>query len=609
MKTYHHTQTTTSRRRLLAVLALLIMGLLWNPGEVKAQANADANAIFQAGTTGGTFGYRVRRIGANSASFSRNSSFVYYPASSIKVFEHFYAMALVQNGTWTLNKNTDPCSGSSNCSDATNSGNCTTNLQTLETTLEQMMVNSSNAATNSVQQEAGQEINPMDPNPAAVGRNAMNAWGSGTLGMTQTNLNTKFGCVGACGANPNTLTLLDLERLYTVLAGNSILDNNHRIQLKDLMLNESNNYFNTVVNEEAAATGRNGILPAFYAKLYYIYKAGSWTCGNGDRYITLGGLIQLPTYSGAYKRLYTFGAFVDAADAYTGGTTYDATVETLRPAIRAALLTWPGPFSPADDIAYAAGETQGLIGQFATSPGVIHLKAAYGALRNTEHAMSTVIDSQLVKKPVEDAEEAVVHLMNAATYIGPVDSTLPTVVQAAMDFVTDAEARMVASGDGSTFGIQCQQVSQYLADAKAYLAAGAYASAMGRLVLAADICELHTDWNYQGSRDFDRSVGFSPVLRIRKAAPAEAGSDVLQINAWPNPVKDMLNIRVDVPEGTPVTVEVFDLQGRKLTQVSCEEKAAQPEFQLSTKDMPAGVLVVKVTADELVAIEKIINQN
>lgn len=592
---------------------MLVGVLCWTPGTVSAQANAAADAVMAAGTNGGTNGYRVRRLGANSPSFNRNGNFVYYPASSFKILEHFYAMALVQNGNWNLADNLDVCnSGQDQCSDGPNNGNCPWGSVDLSTTLNQMMVPSSNEATNAVIEEIGQTFFPASATPHQDGRTILNFFANGTLGMNNSSLNTKFGCVGACGTNPNTLTLSDLDNLYSTLAGNSILNAGTRIQLKDLMQNETFNFFTNIINQEAADTDRNAILPAFYAKLYYIYKGGSWTCSNQNAYRTFGGLIQLPTYSGAYKRLYSLGAFVHGTDgtSYVGGTVANAMREAVRPAIRAALLTWPGGYSPVDDIASATEDTKGLMRSHRSSPAMPYLQAAYYALQDAETAINDWRDSNVVSGPVDETEEAVVFLQLAkqadAALSNPIDSTLPTIIKAIEEVMLDAEAMLMATGDGSTFEIDCGLVNQYRQTAAAEFSAGNYSLGFQALRNAAAICETGIDWNFRGPRDFDNSIGFSPATTI---AFKQGSVPHIAVEAWPNPAKESVQVRVASAERETVLLELFDLSGRKVATHQSAAPEFDFEYNFDLRAIPNGMLMLKVTAGKEVAIEKIIHQN
>lgn len=358
--------TSTSRpaRTLGSYGALLLAGLaacgaepVPSSGEAQAvsprraalTAYEQAEAILEGGTLGGIRGLRVRRIGA-PVSYSLNGSYVFYPASSLKVLQHLYAMTRVQGGSWNLGMNASVCTSGDNCGAPLNSQTgCAAANKSLSNTLSSMMKNSSNADTNAVQQLVGTTTFPMSfpysLNMAGFGRSVMNQFATNTLGLTNTAINHKFGCAGYCGnPTPNTMTLVDAERIYTAIATNaSVLDPAQRQTLHDLMLNESNSFLNDIIDQEAASLGKNAYKEAFRDQVYMIYKDGSWTC-SGKTFRSSAGLIQLPINNGAGKHLYTWGAFTHNSEAwaYIPGTVQAAVKELLRPGIRTALQTW-GP--------------------------------------------------------------------------------------------------------------------------------------------------------------------------------------------------------------------------------------------------------------------------
>ena len=122
------------------------------------------------------------------------------------------------------------------------------------------MKNSSNSATNAVQERVGTAsfppIPPWSLNMAGAGRFVLNNFVS-SLGMTGTAVNHKFGCEGFCGnPTPNTFTLVDFEKLYQAIA-TTLLTPANRVVLKDLMLNESGSFLDDIIDQEAADTGKN----------------------------------------------------------------------------------------------------------------------------------------------------------------------------------------------------------------------------------------------------------------------------------------------------------------------------------------------------------------
>jgi hypothetical protein len=319
-----------------------------------------AQEILESGTLGGTRGLRVRRIGAGSAAFSSNGSFVYYPASSLKILEHYYAMTRVQKGAWTLGGTTAAVcpADNDNCGPGLNApSGCGSVVTPLDDTLSAMMNNSSNEATNAIQERVGTTyfppVIPFISNMSLFGRVLINQFGQ-SIGLTNTAVNHKFGCQGFCGnPTPNALTLVDAERLYRSIATDTmVLSPALRVQLHDLMRNESSSGFlDDIIDEEAASTGRDAWKEDFRDLFFQIYKSGSWTC-SGKKYVSLSGLVQLPTYNGVNKVLHTWGVFAHdtESDFYLDGTDANAARELLRLPIRAALLTWGFGYAAAEQV-------------------------------------------------------------------------------------------------------------------------------------------------------------------------------------------------------------------------------------------------------------------
>jgi hypothetical protein len=297
----------------------------------------------------------------------------------------------VQAGDWTLPGTTAQVCPSGednpdNCGPVLNAlSGCGSVATPLDDTLSAMMVNSSNRATNAVQELVGTSyfppVFPWNLNMAGAGRLAINSFGA-SIGLTDTLVNHKFGCGGFCdNPVPNSLTLVDAERLYRSIATDTtILSPAMRVELKDLMLNESGSFLDDIIDQEAADTGKNAWREDFRDLFFQIYKAGSWNC-SGNSYLSRAGLIQLPTHNGAYKQLYTWGVFAHdtQSEFYIDGTEPDASRELLRLPIRAALLTWGLDYVIATEVGGVADGADELAQS--GSPGGPHLADAAAVLR------------------------------------------------------------------------------------------------------------------------------------------------------------------------------------------------------------------------------------
>lgn len=328
----------TSKRTLLAAIMAAGTMMAATPSVMASDA---ADDVIDANVVGGTSGYLLKRL--NGAVIdSRNPDFVFYPASTIKVLQHLAAMQLVEEGKMNLGMNIQICNDQNNCGDELNSSSgCTTINNTLQGALSVMMVNSGNRTTNAVQENIGRSEYLSIFSPAALGRSHMNFLGQNEIGYSgNTELNHKFAC-GNVNNNPsNSATLSDFAKLYEAIGSREdIISVATRLQMKDIMLNESNGYFSTiagVIDSEANQLGKNLIADDFKDGVKMIYKAGSLPNG----YLSVAGLIQLPINNGTGKRIYSFSSFIEDADIVINGTSFDISTAMLRPVIRSALQSW-----------------------------------------------------------------------------------------------------------------------------------------------------------------------------------------------------------------------------------------------------------------------------
>ncbi len=506
-----------SRFPIVGGTAIVLACLL--PGGALGADFSVAEQILESGTLGGTRGLRVRRVGAPTAAFSRQGSYVFYPASTIKVLEHLYAMTLIDQGTWDLFGTTPSiCTTSTNCSSASNGGSCGAQEWWLFTVVQQMMRVSSNRATNAIQEEVGREFFPQQADPAAWGRFLMTGFAHANVGMPDTELEHKLGCGGPCQFDPaNRLTLVDIEALYEDIAINAaVLSPGMRLTLHDTMLNEANSFVNSVVNQEAASTGRTQYRDAFKAKIFMIFKDGNQDCSGKD-HRSSAGLIQLPTHGGTYKRLHTWGVFTDESQVefYLPGTMAAATRELLRYPIRAALLTW-GNFWRAQQAgtlltrveALPAHQEATLIGDLVREAGRA-LLGSQDALDQTERDYGTAVAE--LKAAVERLEQArnPPPTLRGGTGEPPVPEELvEDVVALARELVLDAAAVAYMTSDATALATVLASMETDLAEGGQSSAGGLHTAAVGHYADAATLGSPLVDWASRGPASEDTASGF-----------------------------------------------------------------------------------------------------
>lgn len=262
-----------------------------------------------------------------------NESFVFEPASTIKVLHHLHAMLQVEAGNIALTDLIDTFTGPADLPDcAADCPNpCPVDVDPfqiqLQTALRQTMEQSHNTRTQAVRVWFG-EANINDT--------------AQSLGMVNSLLQHRIGCGADAVANHNQLTLVDVGLLYEAVAANNILPNN-RATFYDLM--SQSRFFDAIIDQEAASLGLTaGEISNFKSNAAAAWKGGSYGLSDGQ-YRTLAGWVRLPFACEGVTREYVYGNFVNAAsDLDTQGTGDDISVfavgsELLRDVISEALIS------------------------------------------------------------------------------------------------------------------------------------------------------------------------------------------------------------------------------------------------------------------------------
>lgn len=582
---------------------LLFVCLLIIPEPSQAQFTTAEN-ILNGGTLGGTRGMRLRRIGG-STSYSTNPDFVYYPASSMKIIEHLYSMVLVEATTWNLNTGVTVITNGINCGSALNSSIASGNpqVQPLSTVLTNMMVPSSNQATNAIQERIGltsfPNILPFSANMAFWGRVVLNSFVQNTLNMSNSGVNHKLGCGGPCTFNPaNALTLRDIERLYRAIATNvNVISPAGRVQLKDLMLNESNSFLNTMISQEAASTGKQAYVNDFRNQLYMIWKDGGYSC-NGRDFRVSSGLLQLPTHGGTYKRLYTWGIFADEGQswAYLPGTVRAATVELLRSSVRSALLTWGNNYLPAEKV-------DGIIKKVKKSPmlssrgrDAILARSSLLALDSvstTLHAASKnyVLAVRNLQTAVQNWDEA--RQLNITL---PEDSIIFWITDAAQHVTLDATAMLASIIDDSTKPKKPVDAEEEMNSGDRLFAVNDYKGALHYYLRSVSISNPYLDWNFRGERSQDASVGFVPSTAAKSSSLPQALPAELNVQVGPNPSQGLIHIYLaDLNPGS-LNITVLDLSGKIVGRVFDGDinSADERQWDFDGSQLASGVYLLRV---------------
>ncbi|MDQ2987172.1 MAG: class A beta-lactamase-related serine hydrolase [Armatimonadota bacterium] len=290
--------------------------------------------------TDGVYGFYLKRVGGNVIA-NIMDTYEFYPASSIKVEQHVYAINRVQGG---MSINT-PVQQWANSTGDTHFGEPIPPTSPLGDVLEDMMVNSSNSATNHIQDHFGNAN-------GVVGRALINAYGHDIIELSDSMwIHHKFGTGGPDGNNPwNIATLQDFGIIYERVADGTLLNNTNRDLFYSLMLSRpwgtNSGHINDIldlVDEEAALLGVSNANRDLYKTYVQVaHKAGSLNVSLS--YASNIGWLRLPIKpsdrfgSRIGFRQYVWGVYVDAFTFNTPPQT--PSIELLRDEVRTTLMTF-----------------------------------------------------------------------------------------------------------------------------------------------------------------------------------------------------------------------------------------------------------------------------
>ena len=324
------------------------------------------------GTDGATGAY-LKEVGGPVLA-SLQPDFVYEPSSSLKVTHHLYAVRKVMLGADHLHNDLTVAEGSD--------GSCPNDgppytVKSLMEALGGMMWRSDNNDTRAVE--------------LRYGRAAINDTSQSLVGMTDTAIGRRMGCVGPPF---NETTLADMARLYEGVAQGLYLDSYHRDVFYLLMLGENSNprgWFGddleSLIHEVATDLGVPEAAADYWSGTRLAWKAGWDTMpaeegGPNVYYRSVAGWVSLPwecAGSRSLRKDFAFGLFVNWAvdEAYSWDRIF-GTVEMFREQVTAGLTACvsavdevpaarqvleqnvPNPFNPLTRIAFDLPEPEAV---------------------------------------------------------------------------------------------------------------------------------------------------------------------------------------------------------------------------------------------------------
>jgi hypothetical protein len=74
--------------------------------------------------------------------------------------------------------------------------------------------------------------------------------------------------------------------------------------------------------------------------------------------------------------------------------------------------------------------------------------------------------------------------------------------------------------------------------------------------------------------------------------------NTVEINAFPNPFNDGVNLEIITNNSHPTTVKVFDIIGIERERIELMQFGSQNIYKIQLKDLPAGVYFCNVYSDK-----------
>ncbi len=283
----------------------------------------------------GTRGFILKEVGGPILG-ELMPTFRTYPASTIKVLEHYYWSRRIGIGLSPL---TQVPIYTNHQSDTHVQSDVSTN-QTLQLTMQQMMRPSNNQSANALQEFAG-------IGNGVTGRTNINNFAYNTLGLTDDiKLNHKFADGNIANDPFNIMTMRQIAALYENFADSTALNLTGWNFFHDNMLNETGtggNQFGagvrSVMLQEGGAIGMTNA----EANQVYNQVVLCWKPGNVTGYNSTAGWIRIPykTVNGTVFKEFVLATFQDAITINTlGSLSQNVLSEILRDELAKALETW-----------------------------------------------------------------------------------------------------------------------------------------------------------------------------------------------------------------------------------------------------------------------------
>lgn len=105
---------------------------------------------------------------------------------------------------------------------------------------------------------------------------------------------------------------------------------------------------------------------------------------------------------------------------------------------------------------------------------------------------------------------------------------------------------------------------------------------------------------------YNRSQGIFDTTSANVGLIDEPFNSSMQVNMFPNPVKDQLNLKIEQQTAGPISIELMDSYGRLIRNIPAENSTAGHSIRLDVDDLSTGVYTVNVNSEQDVISTKFI---
>ena len=99
------------------------------------------------------------------------------------------------------------------------------------------------------------------------------------------------------------------------------------------------------------------------------------------------------------------------------------------------------------------------------------------------------------------------------------------------------------------------------------------------------------------------------TIKITEATLSLDSNTLQGVSFWPNPVKNIFNVKITNPDAEKVFIRLFDLQGREVLQVSEASNSGAFTKEINLRNISSGIYLLSVQQGKKKSINKIIVSN